>query len=134
MPATYYIRIIAVLFILSGLGAVWTTISHLFSGSLTVGAGLLNLFVGIGLWRYRPFWRKVAMVLLALGLVFSPMIAAAIMFTSMPVSWFGTPLTGASRQIAALVIPAFFMVVAGAQLWVLRRRDVKAIFDATVVA
>ncbi len=135
MTATHYIRIIAALFILSGLGAVWTTISHLFSGSLTLGSGILNLFVGIGLLRYRPFWRKFAMVMLALGLVLTPMLAAfMIISSSTPFMWFDTPLTGTPRHAAVIAGTAFVMLLAGTQLWVLRRRDVKAMFEPPVVA
>ena len=101
MTATHYIRIIAALFILSGLGAVWTTISHLFAGSLTFGAGVLNLFVGIGLLRYRPFWRKFALVMLVLGLVLglvlAPiLVAATIKLSSTPLMWFDTPFASAT--------------------------------------
>ena len=135
MTATHYIRIIAALFILSGLGAVWTTISHLFAGSLTFGTGVLNLFVGIGLLRYRPFWRKFALVMLALGLVLAPiLVAATIILSSTPLMWFDTPFTGSPRQAAAIAGTAFVMLLAGTQLWVLRRRDVKAMFEAPVAA
>ena len=135
MAATHYIRIVSVLFILSGLGAVWTTISHLFSGSFTLGTGVLNLIVGIGLLRYRPFWRKVAMVMLGVGLVLTPIVVvAAIMFSSAPVLWFDTPLTGSSRQAAAVAITGVLMMLAGAQLWALRRRDVRAMFGVPTVA
>ena len=130
MTATHYIRIVAVLFILSGFGAIWTTISQLFLGSLTLGTGVLNLFVGIGLLRTRPFWRKVAMVMLAVGLVLTPIVVVAmIMFSSTPVMWFDTSLTGAARHAAAFAIAAFLMMAAGVQLWVLCRRDVKAVFE-----
>ena len=122
------------LFILSGLGAVWTTVSHLFSGSLNLGTGVLNLFVGVGLLRYRPLWRKVAMVMLALSLVLTPIfVAAVIVFSSLPFMWFDTPVTGVPRQAAAVAVATFLMISAGAQLWVLRRRDVKAMFQTPLM-
>ncbi len=125
------LRIVAASFILSGLWAIWALISGLFSGSLVVGSGILCLFIGIGLLRRRPLWRDIALVLLALGVIFVTILGAFAVFgEAVPVQWFDTQLFGAERRVGAALLTAFLLLIYGGQIWMLTKANVKAVFKS----
>lgn len=70
MTVANRISVVAGIFIVFGLGAVLAMIGDLFDGNVTIGTGILSFLIGVCLLLQRPLWRRVAMVLLAIGVAF----------------------------------------------------------------
>lgn len=67
--------VIAVLFIISGIYHVVDVMVLFTHSKLSLSAGVLGIFVGPGLLRFRPGWRICALVFTWLGLIFTPIFA-----------------------------------------------------------
>ena len=135
MTVANRISVVAGIFIVFGLGAVLALIGDLFDGNVTIGTGILSFLIGVCLLLQRPLWRRVAMVLLAIGVAFVLVIGSvAISNDTFLVNWFGTPLAGATRRLLAAVVTLFFLVLYGGMFWVLVKEDVRAAFEKRELA
>ena len=130
MTVANRIRVVAGIFIVLGFGAVSAMIGNLFEGNVTIGTGILSFLIGVCLFLQRPFSRRVAMVLLAIGVAFILIIGSvAISSDAFSVNWFGTPLAGATRRLLATFATLFFLLLYGGMFWVLGKEDVRAAFE-----
>jgi serine/threonine protein kinase len=65
----FWVWLMGILFILSGLHSVWDTISQMGPHALRFDPNVFCLPIGIGLLRLREFWRKCALTYLGVGAV-----------------------------------------------------------------
>lgn len=124
------LRVVAWLFILSGVLVWWGVLTSVLLGKPNFPLpGVLELFAGVGLLRLRPGWRTCALVLLWISIVLSALMAIALLAGtgSAPVHLNGH--LAARVPAAALSLLAFAQL--GFSLWqvsVLCREDVRALF------
>jgi hypothetical protein len=110
-------------------------ITGLFSGTLHIGSGILSLFIGVGLLRHVSLCRKVAMVMLAAGLLLTLILGGvAIVSNAIPVMWFDQKLFGVERNMAAIGVSVTLLLAYSAMFLTLRRADVKAMFEDSVAS
>lgn len=130
LPTPISLRIVAVIFILSGLTAVWTMGSDLYSGVFSISTTVLSLFVGIGLLRHSPRWRTVALVLLVIGVVFIFIFGVvAIVSNAVPVTWFDLQLFGTKRRAVVTVAVVSLLLLNAWMISTLVKANVKALFQ-----
>ena len=124
------LMIVAFLFIVSGIASVWEVSSALSHGRVNINFGILALFVGIGLLRFKRGWRTCALGIVWLSFLFAALALGKLIFSpeSVTIGWIGSHSTAAQRPLMTwvLVIAMSLLVV-----WVYRvltRRDVRRLF------
>jgi hypothetical protein len=115
------VRIVAFLFVLSGVGALASAIQ---SGRFVLSSGLLGIPIGIGLLRYQSLWRTFALIWLWLGLICLPLLGVMALIAMNSVSAFGRRST---LLLGAAIVLGFLF-----EYWqyrVLTRPEVRRWFD-----
>ena len=124
------LKVVAVLFILSGVASLVDVILSLFQGTLNFNLGVLGLFIGMGLLRLNPTWRVWALVFTWIAIIGAPIIGLLFLFLPGPLNFtlFGQP-AGQAPKAAGVAVAAVIFLVALWQLRVLTRPDVRELFQ-----
>lgn len=122
--------LVAVIFILAGLGALWEMVSALFGSAVDINFGVLALFAGIGLLRLRPRWRICALVFVWFLFAVVLFLVGALIFApdSVELTLFGMQSTGAQSPLVAWLSMALFGAFVSWIYHVLTRHDVRRLF------
>jgi hypothetical protein len=135
------LRVVAILFLLSGLGSLISMIVGALHKNIMLDFGLINIFVYFGLMRFSQGWRKCALVFTWLGIFLSPVVAIIVLFTAahsnIPqpnihitsnFNIFGFSFFNTSPVIVFIAVVIYFMLC----LWklsVLNRPDIRVLFN-----
>jgi hypothetical protein len=124
------LKIVAALFIISGIAAALEVLISLTRSRISLNFGILGIFIGLGLHRFRHGWRTCALVLTWLGLLLLPVFAVLVLAGARPlyVKLLGQRVGYTSPGVALLLSAAVFAL----SLWqyrVLTRRDVVQLFN-----
>jgi cytochrome c oxidase subunit IV len=128
-PIPTSLKVVAALFILSGISSLIEIIVSLLNGQLSLNFGVLGLFIGRGLLRLGPTSRTWALVFTWFALVITPVAALIFLNNAGPLDFklFGINLGQVPQAAGVIAAVAFFLVV----LWqyrVLTRPDIRALF------
>jgi hypothetical protein len=123
------LKVVAVLFVLSGLSSLVEVIYSLGHGNLSINIGVLGLFIGPGLLRLSRGWRTWALVFTWLAIIVTPIAAVAFLAAQGPIEFrlFGRRVSDAPTALGVGMAALVFLVA----LWqyrVLTRPDVRALF------
>jgi hypothetical protein len=121
--------VIAVLFIVSGIYHVFDVMVLFTHSKLSLSSGVLGVFVGPGLLRFRPGWRICALVFTWLGLIFTPVFALIALNSgrNIPVIYFDHTF-GFMSQALSLVVAFIYFVFFVWQYRVLTSENVVRLF------
>lgn len=127
----FALRLVAVLFILSGMDAALKMVFALLAGMLKLDVGLLGIWIGLGLMRRHPAARTWALVYLWLAGLASLAVTALFVSRGGPFEFriFGV-LVGHVPLSVALATAGLLLVLLIWQYRVLKRSDVRRIFTA----
>lgn len=128
-PIPAALKVVAALFILSGVSAALEMLFALFQSRISINFGVIGLFVGLGLLGLRSGWRTCALVLLWIGMIGIPVIGLLMLGSSAPLNFavFGVTI-GHIPKPAGLVMAAGLFLLAVWQYRVLTRPDIRALF------
>ena len=115
--------LVAGLFCLLGATAVWEMFSHYSPGHVFINPLALLLVVGIGLIRLRPFWRLFALICVIL--LFLLVLATAVLRFLGKAGAVGLPVSVSGTWVGL----GLFALVLGWMVYVLDRRDIRALFS-----
>ena len=123
------LKVVAVLFILGGISAVIEVVVSLMNGHININLGVLGIFIGLGLLRFRQGWRTCALVFTWIGLIACPIIGLLFLGHSGPLDFnvFGQKTGHAPKELGLAMVLVFFLY----SIWqyhVLTRSDVRALF------
>jgi len=129
-PIPTSLKVVAFLFILSGIFSIIEIIVSLMHNSISINFGALILFVGLGLLRLSRGWRTCALALLWLAMVSTPLFAIFVIATSEPIDFnlFGQKIGHASKVFVIVSVAPIFAL----EVWqyrVLTRPDVRRLFE-----
>jgi hypothetical protein len=129
IPAS--LKVVAALFILSGISSLLEIIVSLLHGHISINFGVLGLFIGAGLLRLSPTWRTWALVFTWIALVGAPLVGLIFLIVPGPLDFnlFGQPV-GHAPKAAGVAVAVVVFLVALWQYRVLTRPDVRALFLA----
>ena len=121
--------VIAVLFIISGIYHVFDVMVLFTHSKLSLSSGVLGIFVGPGLLRFRPGWRICALVFTWFGLIFTPVFAVLALNggRSVPVVYFDHTFGFMPQGLSLLVAFIYFLFFIW-QYRVLTNEDVVRLF------
>ena len=124
------LKIVAALFIIGGIFAALEVLVSLARNRISLNFGVLGIFIGLGLLRFRRGWRTCALVFTWIALVFVPVFALLVLGGAHPihVKLFGQRVGSTSPGTALFLAVAAFALA----LWqyrVLTRRDVVQLFN-----
>jgi hypothetical protein len=126
------LKVVAVLFISSG---VWTVLEILVSlarNTINFNLGVLGIFIGLGLLRFRRGWRTCALVYIWLAFILIAVFSLMVLGGGHPepfyLKLFGQNIGYASPTFALFVAAVLFALVVW-QYRVLTRPDVVKLFD-----
>jgi hypothetical protein len=124
------LRIVAWLFIVSGIWAAWDILTALGKGNLSINFGVLNFFIGFGLLRLSRVWRIWALIFTWFELICLPLFGLALVSGAGTVSGtlFEEQVNALSGRLAALMITVAFFLVSIWQYRTLTRPDVRLLF------
>ena len=124
------LKIVAALFIVSGIVAALEVLVSLARHRLSLNFGVLGIFIGLGLLRFRRGWRTCALVLTWLGLIIAPVFAVLVLAGARPIhiKILGQQI-GHAHRAEAFFIAAGVFALALWQYRVLTRPDVVQLFD-----
>lgn len=123
------LRVVAGLFVFSGVCAVIEVVVSLFHSHLNLNLGVLSLWIGPGLLRHNRTWRTWALVFLWFALIGLPVFCLlALGRGALDFKFFGVPVGQIPTAVGfAFAIPIFLLT-----LWqyrVLTRPDIKYLFE-----
>lgn len=123
------LKVIAILFLLNGIGSAITMLLALFQSGVSIEFGILGIPIFWGLLKLRPGWRTCALVFTWFGLVLLPMFAIWMLFSNGPTYFtlFGLRVMQISRIWPSLGSIIFFT----AAIWqykVLTEPKIKRLF------
>ena len=125
------LKVVAYLFILSGVAALIDIIVAASEGRLRFNLDVLGLFIAVGLLRLNLTWRTVALVWCVLGMIVAAIIGLALLLAGaedLPdVSVFGR-IVGGIQAAAGVVLAAAYFLISLWQYRVLTRPHVRALF------
>jgi hypothetical protein len=123
------LRIVAFLFILSGILSLLQVIAAATQGSLSINFGVLGLFIGQGLLRRRIGWRQCALAFLWIAMIGAPLIAIFFVTASSPLEFkFFGRIAGTVPMAAGIVLAAGIFALAFWQHRVLTSPAVRELF------
>jgi hypothetical protein len=130
-PIPTSLKVVALLFVLSGIFSLIEIIVSLMRGHININFGVLALFIGPGLLRLSRGWRTCALALLWLAMAGLPILAILFITTSEPLDFklFGQKIGHASKG-AGIVLAALMFALAVWQYRILTRPDVRRLFGA----
>ncbi len=128
-PIPISLKVVAFLFILSGLFSLIEIVVSLLHSHLNLNFGVLGLFIGPGLLRLSRGWRTCGLVFLWIAMIGSPIIALLFMTVSGPLDFtlFGQQAGHVSKEFG-MVLAALAFALAVWQYRVLTRTDVRRLF------
>ena len=126
-PLPISLKIVAYLFILTGVGAIIEMISALFHNRISLNFSALEIFVGLGLLRLNPCSWTWARFLTVLGLVFGVILGFIFLFTPGSLRLFGVPF-GQAPPGLGVVISLVVLALLAWQLRVLNGDAVRRLF------
>jgi hypothetical protein len=128
-PIPTSLKVVAYLFILSGILSLIEIIVSLMHGQININFGVLALFIGAGLLRLSRGWRTWALVFLWIAMIGIPIIALVFMTASGPLDFklFGQNVGHASPALG-IVLATLMFALAVWQYRVLTRPDVRRLF------
>lgn len=105
------LKIVAALFVLSGVLAAVEVLVSLAGGHVSLNLGVLCIFVGYGLLRLRPGWRTCALLFTWITLLVAPVLVLLVLFGDCPAYFkaFGQRVGSAPPELAAVVGTRFFV-------------------------
>jgi cytochrome c oxidase subunit IV len=123
------LKIVAALFILSGISSIIEVIISLIQGRLSFNFGVLGVVIGIGLLHFSRTWRICALIFIWIALICLPLVALVFMFLAGSVNYiiFWQNVGPGSRAIGVALAALMF----GVALWqyrVLTRPDIRRLF------
>lgn len=123
------LKVVAALFVISGVFDAVEILVSLVDSHINFNLGVLGIFIGRGLLRFRSGWRTCALVFTWLALVFGPLFAILAASGDFPTYFelFGQRIGDAPPAIVGLFFIIFFAIAVW-QYRVLTRRDVAALF------
>ena len=123
------LRVVAILFILSGAWAILEILVSLTHSRLSFNFGVLGLFIGPGLLALKPGWRTCALVFIWFALIVIPIIALFMLGYSGPINveLFGQKIGHVPKPLGLLVALLTFLL-AYWQYRVLTRPDIRPLF------
>jgi hypothetical protein len=124
------LKVVAVLFIISGVLAVLEILVSLTRNHINFNFGVLGIFIGLGLLRFRRGWRTCALVFIWLMLIFIPVFGIMVLAGTRPIhlKLFGQQMGYASATFAFFVATVLFALAVW-QYRVLTRPDVVQLFE-----
>ena len=124
------LKIVAWLFLFSGVTAVIEVLVGLMNSQLHLNLGVLGIFVGIGLLRLREVWRICGLVIIWIGIISMPIIVLLLLSHSGPLDLkvFGQKVGQVEKDTILLPVLLLYALVLW-QRWVLSRADIKALFS-----
>src|SRR5688572_11216849 len=116
------VKVVAALFILTGLSSALDVLIRLTQGSLFLNFGVLGLFIGIGLLRRSRGWRTCALVFLWIAMIGLPLAAVLLLATDQPLHYtlFSREM-GEAPKSAGVAVAAVAFALTLWQYWVLTR-------------
>ena len=123
------LKIVAWLFIISGILACIEVIATLMKGHINLNLGVIGLFIGYGLLKLSRGWRTCALVYLWISLICIP--AISILYITQPSSGFNVRILGQSLVRNTYIILFFDVVIILLLLWIYRiltRAEIKSLF------
>jgi hypothetical protein len=128
-PVPTSLKVVACLFVLSGVVALAEVVASLAHGQLNLNLGVLGLLIGPGLLRLSRAWRTCALVYLWVAMVATPVAAIVLVSISGPlaVELFGQEIGYAWKGLG-LTAAAVVFVLEVWQYRVLTRQDVRRLF------
>jgi hypothetical protein len=123
------LKIVAAIFILSGVSSAIGVVLSLLKGSLNLDFGVLGIFIGLGLLRLQPLWHTIALLFTGLALIAIPVFTLISILGSEPVSLrvFGQEVGYSSRTVV-LILAALYFALEVWKMRVLTCRDVTELF------
>ena len=123
------LKIVAALFILSGISSIIEVIISLTQGRLSFNFGVLGVVIGIGLLRFSRTWRTCALIFIWIALICLPLVALVFLFLAASVNYiiFWQQVGPGSRAIAVALAALLFAVTVW-QYRVLTRPDIRKLF------
>lgn len=128
------LKIVAWLFIFSGVCAAIEIFVSLINSHINLNFGVLGIFIGMGLLDFRDGWRICGLVFIWIGLILGPIIFLVMLSASGPLDLnvFGQKVGHVSK--GAIIIPVFAIYsLLLWKRWVLSRVDIKTMFQASTV-
>jgi hypothetical protein len=131
-PIPTSLKVVAFLFILSGIFSLIEVIVSLMHSHLNINFGVLGLFIGPGLLRLSRGWRTCALVFLWIAMIGIPIVAILFMAAaeSLDFTLFGQKVGHASKELG-IVLAALVFALAVWQYRVLTRPDVRRLFGVS---
>jgi len=128
-PIPTSLKIVAGLFIFSGICSVIDVIISLMHGNVNFNFGVLGLFIGPGLLRLRPAWRTCALVFIWIAMIVVPLATLLMLVNPGPIdiSIFGRKVGHASKVFGVLIGVVLFVLTIW-QYRILTRPDVRRLF------
>ena len=122
------LKVVAVLFIISGIFSVIDIVVALMDDRININFGVLGLFVGPGLLRLRRGWRTCGLVFLWIGFIVAPIVfVIGLSGKQADLALFGQKISQIPGWWGSVVaIPCFLLI-----LWmycVLTRPDIRRLF------
>jgi hypothetical protein len=125
------LKVVAWLFIVSGIWAAWGVFAALANGNISINFSVLSFFIGLGLLRLSRAWRTWALIFTWFELICLPIFGLALLSGAGTVTGtlFEEGQISASRTRLAyfMIIVAFFLVAVW-QYRILTRPDVRLLF------
>ena len=123
------LKIVAIIFILSGITALIEVIVSLMNKRIDINFGVLGIFIGIGLFKLSQGWRTCALVWTCLVIITVPVIGFMFLGHTGPLDFsiFGQKVGIVSKQVGVAMAALLFVYT----LWqyrVLTREDVRRLF------
>lgn len=123
------LNVIAILFLLAGIAAVFNILNHLLHRSIHFDLNVLGIPIYFGLRSFSKGWRTCALVFIWLGLIITPVVTVLGFTIGRPVTlnFFGAPQSQISPLWMSAAGVAFFLLA----LWqyrVLTRPGIRALF------
>jgi hypothetical protein len=125
------LKIVAWLFILSGVSAVLEIVLSLMNNHVNLNFGVLGIFIGNGILKLRNGWRICGLVLIWISLILYPVIFLILISHSGPLDFniFGQKVGHVSQSV--VIIPGLLLYALLLwERWVLSRPDIKSLFEA----
>jgi len=124
------LKVVAVLFVLSGICSLIEIVVSLMYDHLNINiGGVLCLFIGLGLLRLSRGWRTCALVFLWIAMIVIPIAVVFFVFASGPIDFkvFGQKVGHVQKELAFVMAAILFVLVVW-QYRVLTRPDVRRLF------
>lgn len=123
------LKLVAWIFILGGISAAFEILIDASNGRTNLNFGVLGVFIGIGLLRFRTGWRTLALTFLVIALAFIPIVGVLALSTPGNLSFniFGQKVVALSPLLFFTLLAVVFVFTFW-QFRILVRPDIRAMF------